>query len=1091
MMARSLRTLFVCALVGAAMLTVADTPAPTQLEFLGTASIFGLNKHDKSGLLRQSDCSITQYSFYPLLALTSTTNFQNTLHNLANLTTTANKFPSGCKDPTRGIASTAVGWLGLDTGGVYQAVHGSIASSADLVVNGFNPKTLAATSTTLATNVTPQVIAVDLNGDGAIDIVATGVTSPGNQVGVGVFINNGDGSFKAAVVYPLTTAANAAFIVDDANGDGIPDIIVPNTSAGGSYQLTTLLGKGDGSFTVGPSSAIAAVSSNQTSQTLVTGAFHGNGKIDVLMADGNLYPGNGDGSFGAGAQVLPGNSFTQGDNSAFAVGDFNGDGKLDLAQEISCFPCAPEGGIVQIYLGNGDGAFTANGAYEVVTEPAALVATDIDGDGQTDLVVGRESNGAFGAAGNSWYYQVLMGYGNGRFNAAPLTLVGAFHSGGNGALGSVSQWPATNIYATADFNGDGTPDLLQPQPSSSNAGGSTLAGLTISTGRGDGSFANPNAIAINFIPVIVAAGDLNGDGKPDAVAVGTDSAGDNFVGVLFGNGGAGLGGELDYALPASIGTPVGALIGDFNGDGHPDIAVALRGVFCAPCATGVYVLYGQANHSFAAPVSVDTSLQPIIASADLNGDGRADLVVIDAGVGASNTSIPVGPGMVHVYLGNANSGFAASSVTVPAVYFSDLKLADLNNDGKTDIVAGATQGVLNNEGGNTEVLALLGHGDGTFGAALVTTITNGGADPAPPIAVGDFNGDGYPDVAFFLPGDFSGVLFGNGTGNFPNQVNMTLFSPALPGAATALDLNGDKKPDLLVADYDEDGIVSFINQWGVASSLAATTTTLTSSANSVGAGQALTLTAVVAASVGGGATPSGNVSFLDGTMALGSGALDGSGKATFTTSTLAAGSQSLSAVYGGSSTYAGSASAALTVDVTAAAPDFSASVAPTSVSVAAGSSATAVLTVSPVNGSTQTVAVACSGLPAHATCGFSPSATVTLDGTQPSTVTVTFSTDVTAALSRIRALPMLANLGGGFGGGVLTLLALGACVRGRLRRPLLLSAVALALASCHGGSGSGGGGGGGSTTPSGSYPITISLTSGSTTHSVSLTLVVS
>jgi len=1090
MVARSLRTLLVCALVGAAVLTVADTPAPTQLEFLGTASIFGHDKHDKSGLLRQSDCSITQYSFYPLLALTPATNFQNTLHNQANLTTTANKFPNGCKDPTRGIASTAAGWLGLTTGGVYEAVHGQIASSPDLVVNGYNPKTLAATATTLASNVTPQVLAVDLNGDGAIDIVATGVTSsPSSQAGVGVFINNGDGTFKAPVVYVLSTAADAAFIVDDANGDGVPDIIVPNTSAGGSYQLTTLLGKGDGSFMVGPSSAIAPVSSNQTSQTLVTGDFHGNGKIDVLMADGNLYPGNGDGSFGAGTQVLPGDSFTQGANSAFAVGDFNGDGKLDLAQELSCLGCTSVGGVVQVYLGHGDGTFTANGAYEVVPQPASLVATDIDGDGYTDLVVGRESNGAFSAAGNSWYYQVLMGYGNGRFNAAPVTLFGAYASGGNGGIQSISQWPSTNIYATADFNGDGTPDLLQPQPSSTNAGGSTLAGLTISTGRDDGSFADGVASATNFIPAIVAAGDLNGDGKPDAVAVGTNGTGDNFIGVLFGNGGTGLSGELDYVLPNSIGTPVGAVIGDFNGDGYPDIAVALRGVFCSPCATGVYVLYGQANHSFTAPVAIDGSLQPIIATADLNGDGRADLVVVDAGVAASNTSVPVGPGVVHVYLGNSNSSFTASTVTVPALYFADLKLADINNDGKIDLIAGATQGVLNNEGGNTEVIALLGRGDGTFAAALVTTIANGAADPAPPIAVGDFNGDGYPDVAFFLPGDFSGVLFGNGTGNFPNQVNMQMFSPVLPGAAMALDLNGDKKPDLLVADSDEYGLVSFINQWGVASSLAATTTTLTSSATSVGQDQALTLTAVVADAAGGAPIPTGSVSFLDGTTALGTGALDATGKATFTTTSLATGSQSLSAVYGGSSTYAGSASATLTVEVTAAAPDFSASVTPSTVSVAAGSSATAALTVTPLNGSTQTVALACGGLPAHASCGFSPSASVTLDGTQASTVTVTFSTDVTAAVSSLKKPPLLAGIGAGFGGALLVMATVGAFLRRRLRRPLWLCVVSLALLSCHGGGG--GGGGAENQTPAGSYPVTISLTSGATTHSVSLTLVVS
>jgi hypothetical protein len=1083
MITRVFRTFGMSMLVAAAILVAADSAAPTQLQFLGTASIFAYNKHDKSLMMRQPNCSITQYSFYPVLALTPATNFQNTLHQLAGLTTTANKFAKGSKDPTLGIASTAAAYLGKTAAGAYLAVRGTIHSYSDLAVNAYTLSSLSFTSTTLASNVPPQVIGVDLNGDGFIDVVASGVTSPTTpQSGIGVFLSNGDGTFKPVVVYPMTTAANVSFIVDDVNGDGVPDIIVPTTSSGGANQLTTLIGKGDGSFTTGPSSPIAAIQVNELSQTLVTGDFNGDGKKDVLMADGNLYLGNGDGSFGAGKQVLPGNVYTNQNNSAFAVGDFNGDGKLDLAEEISTLT----NGVLVVFLGNGDGTFTQGAAYEVVPHPAALVATDIDGDGFTDLVVARESNGVFSAAGDSWFYQVLMGYGNGTFNAAPVTLVGPFGSGGNGAIESVTQWPSTGIYALADFNADGHLDLLQPQPSGTNVGGATLKGLTVSPGNGDGSFGTAVVSATSFIPAIVAAADLNGDGKIDAVTVGTNVAGAVFVGVLFGSGGTSLTGELDYPLPAGSGIPARVVIGDFNGDGLPDIAVAIRGgPICGGCTSGVYVLFGQQAHTFTAPVRIDGSLQPIIATGDLNGDGRADLVVADAGL-ANLDPTKATPGVVHVYLGNADKSFTAATPVIPTLFFSDLALADINKDGKLDIVAGAEDAI----GGNTMVVALAGDGAGGFGSATKTLITGGIADPPPVIAVADFDGDGNADVAFFLPGDFSGILFGIGNATFPTQVNMRVFSPIFPGAAMAVDLNGDKKPDLIFADGGQFGLISLINQWSVATSTAATTTTLTSSATSVVEGQSLTLTAMVAAASGGAALPTGSATFLDGSTTLGSDALDATGKATLTVSSLAVGGHSLSASYGGNTAFAGSASSPVTVQVTAApSPGFSGSVNPASVTVAAGGSATLALTVTPLGGSTQTVTVSCGGLPANATCGFSPASSVTLDGSHASTVTITINTNVLAALRRSLRSPVLASFGGGLGGTLLLFGVMGAALRRRLRYALAAMGAVLALASCGGGHG-GSGGSSGPVTPAGTYPLTITLTSGATTHTVSATLIV-
>ncbi len=554
--------------------------------------------------------------------------------------------------------------------------------------------TLTFTSTTLATNVNPQVLGVDLNKDGFIDIIATGVTDTATQkTGVGVFLSNGDGTYKPGVVYAMTTSPTQPFIIDDLNGDGVPDILVPNTTTASTTQLTALLGKGDGSFTVGPSTALnlnLQFTLFGLGEPIATGDFNGDGKIDVLTADGRLYPGNGDGSFAAATQALP---TLYAVTTAYAVGDFNGDGKLDVAQMLTAFN--PSGTII-IFSGHGDGTFTQGFAYDSVPEGTALVATDLDGDGILDLVAGRSSNGAFGPAGlgnqstaSTWGYQVLMGYGDGTFNAPPVTLPSS--------AAFSDQNTSFPTYATADFDNDGRLDLLLPFSNLNGTG--VTKGLSVSPGLGNGAFGSPVVSAASFAPTVVAAADFDKDGKTDAVAV---AVGGGVVGVLFGQGNGSLSGELDYPLPAGGTGQGGMAIGDFNGDGLPDIALA---VACSSgCSTGIYVLFGRQDHTFSAPAPINSTPvltdgpnQMILAAGDVNGDGRTDLVVVNSGFLTGNGLST--PGVIHVYLGNANSSFAAGAPAVPPLYFTDAALADLNKDGKLDIVTGCQRSKHEDSGG--------------------------------------------------------------------------------------------------------------------------------------------------------------------------------------------------------------------------------------------------------------------------------------------------------------------------------------------------------------------------------------------------------
>ncbi len=360
----------------------------------------------------------------------------------------------------------------------------------------------------------------------------------------------------------------------------------------------------------------------------------------------------------------------------------------------------------------------------------------------------------------------------------------------------------------------------------------------------------------------------------------------------------------------------------------------------------------------------------------------------------------------------------------------------------------------------------------------------------------DFDGDGNPDVAFFLAGDFSGILFGGGDGTLPTQANMPSFSPVFPGAPRAVDLNGDQKPDLTFADANVQGLVSLINQWGrPAAGGSATSTTLTVAPSPATVGQSVTLTAAVAAA----GTPTGTVSFLDHAVVVGSAAVSAQGSAAFTTTALAAGTHSLTAQYSGDSTFAASAAAAVSLTVAAAQADFTIAASPTSGSVAAGASAAATVTLTPSGGFSGTVALTCAGLPAGAACSFSP-ASVSLAGTAAA-ADLTIST--ATPMAQMKSRPIRNPLDPFAPDGMILAGMMAPFVtrmrrresRARARNALhwagILLIGAAALHGCGGGHGSSGGtpppAGG---TPPGNYTITVTATSGSTSHTATYALTV-
>src|SRR6266566_57687 len=350
--------------------------------------------------------------------------------------------------------------------------------------------------------------------------------------------------------------------------------------------------------------------------------------------------------------------------------------------------------------------------------------------------------------------------------------------------------------AMGDFNGDGKLDLAV-----ANAGSTTLSLLL---GNGDGTFQPARFVdAGGTAPVSVAVGDFNHDGKLDlAVATygnidhQTNATAGNTIAILLGNGD----GTFQPAQTFTTGTgPFFVTVGDFNGDGKPDLAVANYGPNTQRRTT-ISVLMGNGDGTFQPAQTFGVGTGPTwMALGDFNRDGKQDLVVLNQ---VSNS--------VSVLLGNGDGTFQpAQNFAVGSGPWS-VTVGDFNGDGIQDLAA------ANEFGSNVSVL--LGNGDGTFQTGRLFA-----ADQAAlAVSVGDFNGDGKLDLAVGNLGTTTvSVLQGNGDGTF--QAAQNFGSGLGPAFMAVADFNGDGKPDLAVANYYSPTISVLINNTGGSAAVATPT----------------------------------------------------------------------------------------------------------------------------------------------------------------------------------------------------------------------------------------------------------------------------
>jgi hypothetical protein len=458
------------------------------------------------------------------------------------------------------------------------------------------------------------VSVADVNGDGKADVVVTNDFT-GDMT---VLLSNGDGTVQTPSVgyatggYPLTAA-----VVMDFNGDGLPDIVVTDEV----YSFSYMKGYGDGTFRAATDFYTPTTDSSQTSPPdgwdIATGDFNGDGIPDVVIGNWccdatvgvTVFLSRGDGS------LQPGVNYGSGGSLAFvAVGDFNQDGNLDIAA------VDPVNEVVQIFLGKGDGTFTAGASIPTGdTNSQTVVAADLNGDGYPDLVVANQAGSDFAVIMND-------GLGDGAF-LAPVDY-------------PVSS--AATVVAAADVNGDGVMDLVLPGPSCGCV--AVFLGNPGSSGKGDGTFGPENDFPIGTGPSHVVIGDVNGDGIPDlAVTIDDTTAGGVMgVAVALGNGTGGIGNGTFQAplgpFPTSLQTttfyepyPDYVKMTDLNGDGIPDLVVTNRQYGT------VGLLYGVGNGTFDTPVEYPAAGSTLgLALADVVGDGTVDAITVGTGAKASS-----------------------------------------------------------------------------------------------------------------------------------------------------------------------------------------------------------------------------------------------------------------------------------------------------------------------------------------------------------------------------------------------------------------------------------------------------------------------
>lgn len=718
-----------------------------------------------------------------------------------------------------------------------------------------------------------SVIASDVNGDGFLDLIAP----TERDDSVSVFINNGDGTFADDIEY-FTGDGPFGVTSADVDGDGDMDLITSNYA---TSTISVLMNTGNGTF-----GSKTDYSTGNSPRHLTNADVDGDGDADMIVAiitgpsNGNIavLKNNGDGTFATKVDyTMPYGAFYP-----FAQ-DVDGDGDID----ILCANSAP-GNSLSFLENNGNGTFAAKVDLVTGFSTFGVAAADLDGNGTIDLATGQSGTNLVtvklniippsvsstapssqatdaGTSDNisitfdqamfsdslnsrtirvngsqSGYHGGSITYNSGNFTAtfnptddfAPGEIVTVVVSTGvqNSQRAAMSSpfvfqfntvlkgdllsnknskfFPGTKPYgvAHADFDDDGDLDMIFPNAEKDS--------ISILTNDGTGNYSTLTQIyaGSGSLPYSVNAGDFNSDGSIDFVV--TNYSYNNIEVYL--NTGSLTFSRTSYS--AQNGT-VKSVVADLDGDGDLDIATFNRS------SISLSVFLNSGNGSFASAVnkSLFASSMNSMKAGDIDNDGDIDILI-----GGENQT-------VYLMKNNGNGTFA-TEVNLGFTNISDFDLADLNDDGKLDLV---TVHQLSNK-----VTVSAGNGNGTFAAGTdfsfyspsSVTFMDLGYDGDIDVIVAAQDGDLYDEIYY---------LTNNGSGSFTKEYGFyalltdSEYSYSGYPVLSTSDINGDGDLDLVQTSRLNSYVA--INQ----SSDFVTVTSLSPAPNSIDVSPSVSITAAL------------------------------------------------------------------------------------------------------------------------------------------------------------------------------------------------------------------------------------------------------
>jgi hypothetical protein len=703
--------------------------------------------------------------------------------------------------------------------------------------------------TTIATEGGPIFVACgDLNGDGHNDIATVNLA----QERVDLFFRAPGGEFKKAASLNTMGSTPRALLIGDFNKDGLNDVAVANA---GSNNVTVLFNQGKGQF-----GGAQVVETGNGPRALCAGDFNGDGSLDIATANEesntvSILSNKGNGAFAHIKDCAVKRA------SGIATADLNDDNRADLviSQQNS--------NAVAVMLGNGGASFS-----DVIEIPAkgdsltSVAVGDFNWDGRPDIVTADSasdsisvllygvhaprlekvlpaSNGRVSIVGKNINKEItakfntdldptslnaesVLVYGTiSGFHKANITYLApektvvlkpddsrVFEEGEminvefTNRVRSREGLPMATAYNTtfmiqphrgegqfvisehidcdkipgrlrvADFDNDGHPDLV--------ALCREVDGIRVHFNDGHGKFtgtghhdAHSFMSTRGFGPWDLWAADINRDGQIDIVVVNTFSSDM----VIFYNKG-----NRKFADPVKMpcgAGPMSVRAADLNGDGFPDIAAATKGF---PAAL---VFLNDTKGGFLSPVSYQVAPSPYdISCRDINGDGALDLIM---------TNLESDRGTILLNRGN---GTFSKPDEFPLLIAKALveEPVDVNSDGQTDIVAVNTA--------SDDISVFLNKGKAQFQDQKKYAVGTTPTDKA----FGDFNNDGFVDIAVTLDGGTVAILLNNGDGTFRKVKEIPVGKN--PTSPVTADFDGDGTLDLIIANQYSHNLTVLLNR---------------------------------------------------------------------------------------------------------------------------------------------------------------------------------------------------------------------------------------------------------------------------------------